>query len=324
MALRKPPGKSVAGRVPPAPTALRVPDQPQPSLAAQVAALLAAGVEVLRANAAGALDARVRRDPEFVHEARVAVRRMRAPLRIFERQLARVAPAGDLRAVRRALRQLARALGAARDWDVVQSTLLPLRREELEQALGRAQMQRVARRAQLARARANTALRRFLGGAEFARSLAQVEALAAALAGGGAEGGTWPRSRNAQVAMLRALERQRRLVLSQGKRLAQLDADERHALRIEGKRLRYAVELCAPLLAGGGIKPWLRPLRGLQDVLGKLNDARMLVELAGPLGEDRALARVLAARAAECARDELPQAAATFMAWQLAGVPWKR
>ncbi len=59
-------------------------------------------------------------------------------------------------------------------------------------------------------------------------------------------------------------------------------------------------------------------------MLGKLNDARMLVELAGPLGEDRALARVLAARAAESARDELPQAAATFMAWQLAGVPWKR
>ncbi|MEW5882224.1 MAG: inorganic triphosphatase, partial [Pseudomonadota bacterium] len=66
--------------------------------------------EVLLANAHGAL---AHDDPEFVHQARVALRRMRCALRLLRRHVevsARLA--ADLR-------WIARALGSARDWDVL-------------------------------------------------------------------------------------------------------------------------------------------------------------------------------------------------------------
>ena len=308
----------------PVPCVLHPPHEPLHSLGAQVAAQLVAGVQALRANACGMLDARTRRDPEFVHQARVAVRRMRAALFVFGVPLARAGGGQAVRDVRRALRGVGRELGIARDWDVVQSGLLPARRAELEAAHGRAPVLKVFRRAQLARARANARVRRYVSGEDFADVLAQAEALAARLDGGHPEGATQAgRHRAGRAAMLRALECQRRTVLDQGSRLAKLDAEQRHRLRIEAKRLRYATELCAPLLAGRRLKAWLRPLHGLQDALGGMNDARTLVSLAGPLGEDASLGRYLSSRLAHGTRASLPQAAAMLMAWQLAGVPWK-
>src|SRR2546421_5497268 len=53
-------------------------------------------------------------DPEVVHRLRVATRRAGAALRIFRSLL----PARQYRRARNRLRQLRRAAGAARDWDV--------------------------------------------------------------------------------------------------------------------------------------------------------------------------------------------------------------
>ena len=54
-----------------------------------------------------------------------------------------------------------------------------------------------------------------------------------------------------------------------------LSIDERHALRKELKKLRYAIEFFAPLFAGRKVKPFLARLKLLQEVFGDMNDAAM-------------------------------------------------
>jgi CHAD domain-containing protein len=58
----------------------------------------------MAANVSGAIDGR---DPEYLHQLRVGIRRLRTVLRVF-----------GTRKLDRRLRRLARPLGEARDWDV--------------------------------------------------------------------------------------------------------------------------------------------------------------------------------------------------------------
>ena len=264
-------------------------------------------------------NAGTRLNPEIVHKARVSIRRMRAALRVFGAVLE------HRRAVRRAqkaLKRLGQALGEARDWDVVQARLLPERHAELAQAVGKDAMRRVARSAQLARARANTAARRFVAGERFESWLVRVEELKLALERAPGTSNT-PANIKVSKAANRALARQGARVLRLGVRLTELDGARRHRLRIEAKRLRYAVELCAPVIPRQVRKQWLRTLKGLQEVLGTINDSRVLGDRLGPLGDDAALGRRLAAIRRDTVREQLPQAAALFMAWRLARPPWK-
>jgi CHAD domain-containing protein len=72
-------------------------------------------------------------------------------------------------------------------------------------------------------------------------------------------------------------------VTKAGRRIRELDADGLHALRKELKKLRYTVEIFAPLYPGGRTARYLRALKELQDSFGSLNDATMAGEaLTGP------------------------------------------
>ena len=55
--------------------------------------------------------------------------------------------------------------------------------------------------------------------------------------------------------------------------LEMLDTEQRHELRKELKKLRYAVEFFSPLYAGKRVNPFLKRLKKLQTVFGNLNDA---------------------------------------------------
>jgi inorganic triphosphatase YgiF len=70
----------------------------------------------IEANARGVL---VADDPDFLHQLRVGMRRLRAALRAFRAILARK----DVRRVTQALRKVTPKLGAARDWDVLVARL---------------------------------------------------------------------------------------------------------------------------------------------------------------------------------------------------------
>lgn len=70
------------------------------------------------------------------------------------------------------------------------------------------------------------------------------------------------------------------------------DSQALHRFRILAKRLRYAVEILDP--EGG--KPWLTPLRLVQENLGKMQDAVVAAQFLQHLPSLSALARPLPKR----------------------------
>ena len=79
------------------------------------------------------------------------------------------------------------------------------------------------------------------------------------------------------------LARRHRRAMRLGEKVRELDAAGLHELRKELKKLRYAVDMFAPLYEGARMRDYLRALKELQDSFGSLNDAVMAGEaLSGP------------------------------------------
>ncbi|MDR2837148.1 MAG: CHAD domain-containing protein [Azonexus sp.] len=208
--------------------------------------------------------------PEFVHQARVALRRLRSAIKLF----APVLPPEFVKAYNRTWRTLARVLGDARNWDVfLAETLPPLQahfpdHRDLKRL--RACALRRVRRARRAVAYVVTlrAYPRLL--IEF---IAAVYALDDTLAISLKE---FANDRLAHHA---------RRVRKLAEKIKAPDAGDSHPLRIEFKKLRYATEFFASLLPANRLAPHLAALNGLQDELGQINDyatARALLGEALP------------------------------------------
>ena len=104
------------------------------------------------------------------------------------------------------------------------------------------------------------------------------------------ETGPWRESKLAREPVRRfageRLERAWKRVRKQGKQLRLLTPDERHGLRIEIKRLRYAAEFFARLTPKGRRaqqKSFVGACQELQELLGDLNDLETRRQLAPQL-----------------------------------------
>ena len=74
--------------------------------------------------------------------------------------------------------------------------------------------------------------------------------------------------------------------------LRMAEAEERHAVRIAAKKLRYAAEFFASLFPRKRSRTYLKTLAGLQDVLGQFNDGTIALRLASSVerpGRDAAV-----------------------------------
>ncbi len=100
-------------------------------------------------------------------------------------------------------------------------------------------------------------------------------------------------------------------------------ASDLHELRKIGKELRYLLEFFASLYPAEVVKPMVKSLKGLQDMLGRFQDrevqANSLRELAAEVAEPRALMAmgVLVERFMEeeaAARSEFAERFAAFAA----------
>lgn len=207
-------------------------------------------------------------DPEYLHQARVAVRRLRAILSLG-RDIGLASPAwlDDLR-------WLMGELSAARDWDVFATETLPrvqahCRDTERLDALAKAVDNR--RREAGARARAalaDTRLVKLALAVESPPEWREIPEVAVE---------TWA---------ARSLARRLKRVSKLGKHVERHDAAALHALRIALKRLRYSAEAFAGLGAKG-VKPYLRRLSHLQDALGVANDLNVARSLLADLAQVR-------------------------------------
>jgi CHAD domain-containing protein len=82
------------------------------------------------------------------------------------------------------------------------------------------------------------------------------------------------------------LERRHRRLAKRGAALADGTPEERHAVRIAAKKLRYAAEFFAPLFPRKHARAYAKSLAALQDVLGRANDAATAARLVAELRED--------------------------------------
>ena len=260
----------------------------------------------LQANEAGVLHSD---DIEYLHQARVALRRLRAALRVF-------APALPHKFVARwgaAWKALALSLGDARDHDVFRTSLLP----GLIPLLGPRDAARLQTWARVQGDAARDAARHRLASRDtsehllaFTRALLRLKVDDGAASVASLE--PWARKRL----------RQRHRGLLRHIRTADLfDAVERHQVRIEAKKLRYALDFLASLWPPERLSELTEALVQAQDLLGQMNDrvsAQRLLASAPKAGSDR-LQMVLGAQLVEFAA-HLPS---VLKALTQAPVPWK-
>ncbi len=227
---------------------------------------------------AGVPDAAAGLSEAPVHEMRVAVRRLRSALSVFGRVVGD-SSVGD---VKQQLSAFARMLGAARDWDVflagAGASLAAAMPDEprIQALLTDAARQRDA---------AYAVLREEFASARF-RQLGMALVHLAALR-------PWEIDADeAQLALLgqdardfakHALARQHRRLLSAGPDIAAAPAEDLHALRKQGKKLRYTTEFFAEFYHPRRVRRFLRRVTRLQEALGHLNDAAAAASLMQPL-----------------------------------------
>lgn len=246
-----------------------------------------AGLTQIRANLIGVNSSP---DPEFVHQMRVGMRRFRSAFVAFR---AAIPPAASA-TIRRELRDASRALGAARDWDVMCQRLAAARGTRFPERVSLDALQRHgnARRGITARR-----VRRAVAANKFQRTLLRAEhwiansAWRAEVQAGVLAAPVAPLAR-------KALKRLLKRALRCGECAAALDGDDRHRLRIRIKRFRYACEFFASLYPRRRTESFTRHLENLQDTLGELNDIasarRLLGDATGmPSTAAAALARIL-------------------------------
>jgi CHAD domain-containing protein len=234
--------------------------------------LLQACLAHYTANQRGMLDGA---NPEYLHQMRVALRRLRSVFSTFTPLF----PAAVLEPPVAETRWLARILGAARDWDVFVAETLPPVSARYAQHPG---MAALARSAAILREAANRTARR-------AVVSARAQGLLLAL-GAWIDAETWlealdgaqrsemqrPVSEFAHPVLDAALKRVRK----RGRHFANLAPPDLHRLRIAAKKLRYATEFFAPLHDGKHARDYQDALARLQDALGSYNDAVKMTSFA--------------------------------------------
>ena len=225
--------------------------------------------------------------PEPVHAMRVALRRLRSALSVFRHAVDGPAMA----AVKPRLHGLAGALGRARDWDVF---LLGTGQEIAAALEGDRRIETMLAAARKQREAAYAELRRLFASVEF-RQLAVALVQLAALR-------PWEGDADAdRLTVLQGdaggyaaalLAKRHEHMLAPGHDISALPAEQLHALRKQGKRLRYAAEFFAPLHGRRTTRRFVRRVSDLQEALGRLNDSASTAGLMQSLrgGPDRQFA----------------------------------
>jgi CHAD domain-containing protein len=241
----------------------------------------------LQRNEAGAIAGE---NPEFVHQARVAIRRLRSAINLFAPVLSR----DFISVYSPRWRDLASQLGSARDWDVfLTETLAPLEDAfpgdaDLVELRARSEATQRKARASAAIALTQPEYSQLL--LAFSAALFRVEAPTIAASDAQDKKSVSTLHRFAA----RRLQKRARMIEALVSEHGKMNAERRHELRIAFKKLRYALEFFAPILQHKRLIAYQASLSSIQDLLGTLNDqvtASRLIKAVHAKGEPDPLTR---------------------------------
>jgi CHAD domain-containing protein len=246
------------------------------------ARVLRALLEVMEANLEGTI---ANIDSEFLHDYRVSVRRSRS----VQRELKRVFGPDELARFRAEFRWLQQATGDSRDLDVYVLEFDSMRaivpeemRGDLDPLRDVLEAHRVNARRAMARTlrgkRATSLLVRWSSFLDGLEQLPDDDRPDAARPIGEVAGERIRKVYRGMVKMGEAIDEQS-------------PAEDFHELRKRGKELRYLLELFgAALYPPDVVKPMIKSLKGLQDVLGRHQDREVQVAMLTELGDEVASA----------------------------------
>lgn len=240
-----------------------------------------------RLNETSLIEARA---AESLHQARVAMRRLRSAFTLFREVVADE----EVERIKRELRDVSSLLGEARNLDVFASRMKAQAESPGEAGHGAASLlDRIAAdRIAADRERAYDRVLRRLGSKRFRLFTLDLAAWI--------ESGPWltrdetaaERRRPAPDFAAAVLQRHWRKVRKKGRHLDRLEPEARHRVRIDAKKLRYACEFFVGLTEGGKArrrrKAFLAELEALQSSLGDLNDIATGEEMVASLARDGA------------------------------------
>lgn len=251
------------------------------TLAEMLKTLIWSGLQHFQNNLSGAMASD---DAEYLHQVRVALRRLRVVLRMAERACADEQLAG----LHKDVSDLCVALGRIREWDVfIAQTAQPI----CKRMPGHAGLQALLAASERQRAACYMSLRSAAQARELQRLLLRFSIWM--------NGAYWHQSawqqqaeaiQTAQDFATRRLNKLAKRFSLSGQRLGNADAARLHALRILAKKLRYSAEFFASLYDKLIAKTYLDALSEVQDVLGEINDVAVAHRLLDGLAADADLA----------------------------------
>jgi CHAD domain-containing protein len=249
-----------------------------------------------------------------VHQMRVAMRRMRSIIGVFQREF----PCAEFMRFRAQAKEIATALGGARDWDVFIEMLSAGPAAAFPEDAGFAALLADADR------------QREIGYANAAAMLAAAQttrfvlALQAFIARHGWRNG--PGEENlvgltapAEAFFMENLARMRRRILKGGRGFSRMTPYHRHELRKNLKKLRYLLDLSNDMSGLlGENKKHMNVIAGLQDQLGMFNDLAAAREMVAKLetGDDRLAIRAAGITLGWCARAATADDSELRAAWK--------
>ncbi len=245
------------------------------TLAETLRALVWSCLQHFQSNLHGAMESA---DGEYLHQMRVALRRLRVALRMVEKCRADAVLAG----LSAEVAALCVALGRIREWDVfIAQTVRPM----CARMPGHAGLQALRAASERQQAASYAALR----GAAQARELQRLLLRFAIWM----HGAYWQRTQSARPTQdfaVQQLDKLSKRFARDGLKLHSFDAERLHALRIRAKKLRYSAEFFASLYDKQRTGAFIAALGEVQDVLGQINDVAVAHRLLEGLAENSMMA----------------------------------
>ncbi len=293
----------VSGQAPASHKAAPLDLDPRTTVEEALRQILRSCVQHWCANEAAALDGR---DLEGVHQLRVAIRRLRSAFSVFGHLLDREERARLSGEAKRIID----GFGPARDWDVFSTELLaPISAARP----GDPDIARLLEMAQVERRRGYEAARAEIASHPYTRYLLELRLWIEASGWrerATEQGAHWfdrPIVAFADQLLAKRHHKARKL----GRSFAKLSPEQRHAVRIALKKLRYACEFFEGLYRRKDTRPYLASLKQMQDSLGHLNDVTVAEKL---------VLRLVDQATTQPERESLRMAAGLVLGWYGKGV----